>query len=109
MTIKMTAALLGALCLLGAAPAEAQRYGVPYGQPWEGGPGYPPPQPYGDLPPGSYKATCRHIRFDGRTLTAHCRAVTGEWVPTGLDYGSCGGWVENVDSQLVCRGRGRRY
>jgi len=116
MNFKLTTALVAAVSLLGVVSADAQRYGEPgYGQPWEGQPGYPqggpgyppPPPPNGGLPPGSYRATCHHIRFDGRMLTAQCEAVNGQWIPTGLDYGACGGWVENQNSQLVCHRRGR--
>jgi len=106
MKLSLTTALVALACLLGSVSAQAQYRGPGYDY-GRGGPGYPPPARQYDIPPGSYKASCHRIRFDGRMLTAQCRAVTGEWVPTALDYGSCRGWVENIDSQLVCRGRGR--
>jgi hypothetical protein len=55
------------------------------------------------LPPGSYRYTCNACRFDGRYLSCRCATSDGRWFRSSVDWGSCGGRVDNVESNLVCR------
>lgn len=54
-------------------------------------------------PGGSYTDTCRHIRYDGSTLTATCQERDGGWRNTWLpDADNCDGSIANNDGQLEC-------
>lgn len=79
--------VLGALVFtlsLGAIPAAAQ------GQ--------------GNIPPGDYAQTCRHIRTDGNRLEAECQKTDGHWRKTSLDNVDQCGSVINNDGHLQCGG-----
>ena len=54
------------------------------------------------LPPGSYVSSCNSCKFDGRYLSCNCRRSGGKWQRTTLDWGACGGTVENIQSVLTC-------
>jgi hypothetical protein len=55
-------------------------------------------------PPGSYEYTCDSCRFDGRYLSCRCRTSDGRWYRRpALDWGACGGSVENIEFVLTCR------
>ncbi len=56
-------------------------------------------------PPGSYGATCRDARFDGRTLIATCQTRAHTPYTSALDVGRCGQpiGIDNDNGRLVCR------
>jgi hypothetical protein len=58
-------------------------------------------------PPGSYGATCRDARFDGRTLIATCQTRAHTPYTSALDVSDCGQplAVDNDNGRLVCRSR----
>ena len=56
-----------------------------------------------DIPPGSYRDSCRNSRVDGQTLFGTCRTISGSWVTTQLDnYVACQGDISNIDGTLTC-------
>ena len=58
-------------------------------------------------PSGSYADSCRHIEFDGDTLTATCRRSDGTWRNTWLpNADNCDGNIANDNGQLECSDRG---
>jgi len=54
------------------------------------------------LPGGSYKDTCRHIRLHRNRLDAECRTRDGQWRETSLKVKHCYGWITNEDGHLHC-------
>ncbi len=56
-----------------------------------------------NLPPGSYKDTCRSISVLGGTLTAQCQRVDGSWKNTAIQYYDCEGGITNENGNLTCR------
>ncbi len=82
-------------------------YGYPKGYPNNGG-YYPGNGGYaggwqGNIPPGDYTQTCRHIRADGNRLDAECQKRDGKWRRTSLDnLNQCPGGVINNDGHLQC-------
>lgn len=57
--------------------------------------------------PGSYRQTCRNVRFDGAELSAVCLDRFGRPNPTSIFVDSCRGDIANRDGQLSCpSGRG---
>lgn len=80
--------ILGALAFslsLGAMPATAQQ---------------------GNIPPGDYAQTCRHIHMDGNRLEATCQKVDGHWNKTSLnDVDRCPSVINN-DGNLQCASGG---
>jgi hypothetical protein len=69
-----------------------------------GGEGLALAQPWGRLPPGSYRQTCSKINFDGRTLTARCLDVRGRSVRTSLaNPHRCRRDIANINGTLMCR------
>lgn len=59
-----------------------------------------------NLPPGSYRRSCRESDADGITLRAECRDVNGRWRYTELeDYRDCRGDISNQNGMLICGAR----
>jgi hypothetical protein len=57
-------------------------------------------------PGGTYADSCRHIDFDGDTLTATCRRYNGTWRNTWLpNADNCDGNIVNDNGQLECSAR----
>ncbi len=57
-------------------------------------------------PSGSYVGSCRHINFDGDTLTATCRRYNGTWRNSWLpNADNCDGNIANDNGQLECSDR----
>jgi len=58
-----------------------------------------------NLPPGSYKDTCRSISVLGGTLTAQCQRVDGSWKNTAIQFFDCEGGITNENGNLTCKHR----
>ena len=56
-----------------------------------------------NLPPGSYKDTCRSVSVLGGTLTAQCQRVDGSWKNTAIQYHDCEGGITNENGNLTCK------
>lgn len=58
-------------------------------------------------PPGSYGATCRNVRFDGRVLVATCQTRDHAPFTSALNVDGCADpvAVNNDNGRLVCRSR----
>jgi hypothetical protein len=55
------------------------------------------------LPPGSYLATCKDIRWQATTLHASCNNGKDQWLPTELhDAHKCTGDIANNEGKLRC-------
>src|SRR5262249_2701955 len=67
-------------------------------------------QPDDNMPPGSYRQSCRNTQFDGRRLRAQCRDRDRNWHDTDLDTRECDRNEEivNDDGDLACRLQGGR-
>jgi CVNH domain len=56
-----------------------------------------------DIPPGTYRDTCRNIKMHHDRLQAKCQTSQGNWVNTSLeDADRCVGDITNVEGQLTC-------
>ncbi|GJD19177.1 hypothetical protein RIVM261_041330 [Rivularia sp. IAM M-261] len=55
------------------------------------------------LPPGTYRATCKNISVNNNILTATCRDLRGKYKTSSLDYKGCTYGIENIDGTLQCR------
>lgn len=57
-----------------------------------------------NLPPGSYKKTCKDIKVTGRGMHAMCKTESGKWRKTFIPASemSCPNGIENLDGNLVC-------
>lgn len=61
----------------------------------------------GQLPPGSWRASCDQAYMSGYTLVAICRDRGGNRVRSSLDIRACNGRdIANYDGRLSCRGGG---
>ena len=61
---------------------------------------------HGQMPGGSWQATCRRGAMRGSTLSAECQDARGRWQPSALDMASCAGFsAANRDGGLICEGR----
>ena len=59
------------------------------------------------VPPGSYRQTCRNIGVQGDTLYADCMDTNRNWQSTQLrDYDDCIGEIQNLNGSLQCTGNG---
>ncbi|MEW6143711.1 MAG: CVNH domain-containing protein [Thermodesulfobacteriota bacterium] len=56
-----------------------------------------------NLPPGSYKDTCRSINVYGGNLTAQCQKADGSWKNTSIQYYDCEGGITNENGNLTCK------
>jgi hypothetical protein len=57
----------------------------------------------GVLPPGSYIATCKDVKLQGRTLSASCNDGKDHWRDTFLrDANKCNGDIANQNGTLRC-------
>ena len=58
----------------------------------------------GNLPPGTYKQTCRNIELTDEGLRAVCEKMNGEWLNTFIPASemACPNGIENLDGELVC-------
>ncbi|MBU1377507.1 MAG: hypothetical protein KKA30_16175 [Alphaproteobacteria bacterium] len=67
-----------------------------------------PPRPgVGQLPPGSYLASCRGARLNGNMLSAQCPGPSGAPIMSSLDTNSCRGRdIANDRGYLRCDGGG---
>ncbi|HEY7405587.1 MAG TPA: CVNH domain-containing protein [Candidatus Angelobacter sp.] len=55
------------------------------------------------LPPGSYLATCRDVRWQATTLHASCNNGKDQWLPAELrDAHKCTGDIANHEGKLRC-------
>ena len=55
-----------------------------------------------NLPPGSYRQTCRNCQADGSRLKCECRRSNGSWNKTGWwNYSKCRA-VGNKNGKLYC-------
>ncbi len=57
-----------------------------------------------ELPPGSYRETCRNGVASLEYLTAECLNAAGVYVPAGIAWRQCQGDLANQDGVLVCAG-----
>lgn len=57
---------------------------------------------YGELPGGSWRASCRNYRLNGSVLYAECRTRYGNFVQSTIDIRRCRGDITNNDGQLTC-------
>src|SRR5215469_8785053 len=56
-----------------------------------------------DIPPGTYRDSCRNIKMRGDQLRARCQTSQGNWVKTSLNsVDRCVGDITNVEGQLTC-------
>jgi CVNH domain len=63
--------------------------------------------PAQDIPPGSYRDSCRSIKMHHDRLQAKCQTSQGNWVHTDLDdVDRCVGDITNVEGQLTCNKNG---
>ena len=58
-----------------------------------------------NLPPGSYKDTCRSVQVLGGTLTAQCQKADGSWKTTSIQFNNCEGGITNQNGNLTCTHR----
>lgn len=64
-----------------------------------------PALPAHAAPPGTYLRTCRGVRDIGPGLmAAECRAVSGRFRYTSLDYSGCRSDIGNNNGELMCAG-----
>jgi hypothetical protein len=55
------------------------------------------------LPPGSYQASCRHIRVNGDILSASCTAPSGQHIRSSIPVSMCrGAGIANINGRLAC-------
>mgnify|MGYP001291939545 CR=1 FL=1 len=54
------------------------------------------------LPPGSWKMSCRDATVVGNRLYADCRRMNGKWRETEIRLDRCRGPIANMDGRLVC-------
>lgn len=60
-----------------------------------------------DIPPGTYRDSCRSIKMHHDSLQARCKTSQGNWVRTSLnDADRCVGDITNVEGQLTCNKNG---
>lgn len=57
-----------------------------------------------NLPPGSYKKTCKKIKLTDKGLHAQCKDRNGKYRKTFLPARemACPNGIENLDGELVC-------
>lgn len=57
-----------------------------------------------NLPPGSYKETCKDIELTDSGMHARCKSESGTWRKTFIPASemSCPNGIENLDGELVC-------
>ena len=61
-----------------------------------------PPQPFPDVPGGSYRSSCRRERIENNILLAECKDKSSQWVSTRLaSYSHCKDILNN-NGKLVC-------
>lgn len=54
------------------------------------------------VPKGSYRNSCKDIRFDGKYLKAECKKREGGWRYTDINYKNCDRDIINDDGRLKC-------
>jgi hypothetical protein len=96
--MRLEIRLIAVLLLAGCAP---YMYGPGYDRPGGGGGGNT-----WQLPPGTYRQTCRSIRSDGWYLKATCQRTDGSWRNSALDLRGCDRSVVNDDGRLRCGDQG---
>jgi|SRR5579883_2192436 len=63
-----------------------------------------------DGPPGSYRATCRHIHAWGDNLSAQCQDADGHWMNARLDhFRACQSEITNLNGTLTCEREHNRW
>ncbi len=55
-----------------------------------------------NLPPGSWRDSCRKARVDGHFLTAECRKKSGSYRDVTFDLRGCNGDIGNDNGKLFC-------
>lgn len=57
-----------------------------------------------NLPPGTYKKTCKDIKVTDRGMHAVCKTMDGRWRKTFIPASemSCPNGIENLDGKLIC-------
>lgn len=57
-----------------------------------------------NLPPGSYKKTCKDLRLTDKGLHGVCQMRNGKWRKTFIPASemACPNGIENLDGELVC-------
>ena len=59
----------------------------------------------GNLPAGSWQASCRGASVNGRSFSAQCQTTSGGWRFSSIDLAGCPGrLVGNNNGQLFCEG-----
>src|SRR5438105_479939 len=62
-----------------------------------------------DIPDGSYRDTCTHIRVHGDTLVADCQRRDGSWGRTAMNLDRCRSGIDNWNGHLSCSRRADRW
>lgn len=58
---------------------------------------------YSGPPDGTYRQSCKNIRFRYGILYARCKNMNGQWMDTSLQrFNNCAGGIGNFDGQLRC-------
>jgi hypothetical protein len=55
-----------------------------------------------ELPPGSWRDSCRKARVEGHFLTAECRRKSGSYRDVTFDLRRCSGDIGNDNGKLFC-------